>query len=153
MADHDATVAALARPLADDAGLDLVEVRVTGEGTRRRVKVVVDRKGGVDLAACQALSRALGQALDDADPLPQRYTLEVTSPGTDRPLVDQRSFDRVEGRRVKAILREEDGESTREVRGTVTAAGEAAAVLTADDGTTVELPYDRIVKATQELPW
>lgn len=156
MADLDATVDALARPLADAEGVDLVEVRVKGEAARRRIQVVVDRKGGVDLATCQRISRELGRALDEADPVSQRYTLEVTSPGTDRPLTDRRSFDRVEGRLVKAVLRtptEAQPDRTQEVRGTVTAAGEDAAVLTAPDGTTHEVPYSQIVRATQELPW
>jgi ribosome maturation factor RimP len=152
MADLDAQIQDLARPLAEQAGLDLVEVVVTGQAARRRVKVVVDRKGGVDLASCQQLSRELGRALDDADPLSVRYTLEVTSPGTDRPLIDRRAFDRVEGRLVRAVLRDED-EGTHEVQGVVGAAGEHAAVLTTPDGTAVEVPYDRIVKATQVLPW
>jgi ribosome maturation factor RimP len=153
VADLDATIESLARPLAERAGLDLVEVAVKGEGTRRRVKVVVDRKGGVDLASCQDLSRDLGRALDEADPLAQRYTLEVTSPGTDRPLADRRAFDRVEGRLVRALLRTDDDERTEEVRGTVGEAREDAVVLTLEDGTAALIPYDRIVKATQQLPW
>ena len=152
MADLDQQLSDLARPLADRADVDLVAVEVKGEGSRRRIRVVVDRKGGVDLATCQRISRELGKALDDVDPLTQRYTLEVTSPGTDRPLDDQRAFDRVEGRRVKAILRV-DEDSTREVRGTVTRAEATAVVLTTDDGTAVEVAYDEIIKATQELPW
>lgn len=152
MADLEATITELARPLAEDAGVDLVAVEVKGEGARRRVRVIVDRKGGVDIATCQRIARQLGAALDDADPLSQRYTLEVTSPGTDRPLTDQRSFDRVEGRLVKAILRV-DEDRTREVTGTVTTAGDTAVVLTATDGSAVEVAYDEIIKATQEMPW
>lgn len=152
MADLDQQLSDLARPLAERADVDLVAVEVKGEGSRRRVRVIVDRKGGVDLATCQRISRELGKALDDVDPLSQRYTLEVTSPGTDRPLDDQRAFDRVEGRRVKAILRV-DEDSTREVRGTVTRAEANAVVLTTEDGTAVEVAYDEIIKATQELPW
>jgi ribosome maturation factor RimP len=152
MADLDATMDALARPLAEEAGLDLVDVQVRGSGSRTKIKVVVDRKGGVDITACQELSRRIGRALDDLDPLAQRYTLEVTSPGTDHPLGDRRAFDRVEGKRVKAVISAGDT-ATREIAGIVTAAGPEAAELTDDDGMVHPVPYDRIITAAQELPW
>ena len=155
MADLSATVDALVRPLADDAGVDLVDVEVKGEGSRTRVRIIVDRKGGVDVGTCQKISKALSRGLDEADPLAQRYTLEVTSPGTDRPLEDQRSFDRIEGRAVRVILRGDDGVpvDTRTVRGVVTAAGADAVQLTGADGEVHTVAYRDISKATQELPW
>ncbi|HUG82997.1 MAG TPA: hypothetical protein VMM13_00450 [Euzebya sp.] len=155
MADLSATIDALVRPLADQAEVDLVDVVVVGEGARTRVRVVVDRKGGVDVGTCQRIAKALGRTLDEADPVAQRYTLEVTSPGTDRQLDDQRSFDRIEGRAVKVLLRGEDGEpeDRRTLRGVVTAAGPEVVELTDGDGTVHAVPYRDIHKATQELPW
>ncbi len=151
MADLELTVTDLAQPLADQAELELVAVEINGEGARRRVRVVVDRKGGVDVGTCQQISRSLGRSLDALDPMAQHYTLEVTSPGTDRALTDQRSFDRVEGRLVKAVLT--DGEGEREVIGVVGAAGPDAVELEADDGTSHTVAYEQIIKARQELPW
>lgn len=155
MADLSATIDGLVRPLAEEAGVDLVDVEVKGEGARTRVRVIVDRKGGVDVGTCQKISKSLSRGLDETDPLAQRYTLEVTSPGTDRPLDDQRSFDRIEGRAVKVILRGEEGDSDdeRTVRGVVTAAGPEAVQLTAADGEVHTVAYRDIHKATQELPW
>lgn len=147
-----ATIRDLTAPLAERHGLDLVDVQVKGAGPRRLVRVVVDRKGGVDLAACQELSRRLSAALDEADPLPDRYVLEVTSPGVDHPLRDRAAFDRVEGRPVLVHRRDEDGGPARQVHGTVVAA-EADAVVVDTDGQTVHIPYGDIVKATQALPW
>ncbi len=151
MADLQTTVTDLARPLADAADLELVAVEIKGEGARQRVRVVVDRKGGVDVGTCQQISRSLGRSLDALDPLTQRYTLEVTSPGTDRPLTDERSFGRVEGRLVKAVV--VDGEDEREVIGVVGAVGEQAVQLEDKDGTIHSVAYDQIIKARQELPW
>lgn len=157
MADLGATIEDLARPLAQEAGLDLVAVEVKPAGARTKVLVKVDRKGGVDVGSCQTLSKALSRALDDSDPVANRYTLEVTSPGTDHPLTDQRAFDRVEGRTVKAVLRVPDGEgeedATHEVQGVVTAAGPDAVELTDTDGAVHFVPYSEIVRATQQLPW
>jgi ribosome maturation factor RimP len=143
-------VAALAEPLAADAGLDLVDVAVKGASPRQLVRIRVDRKGGVDLAACQRLSQRLSEALDAADVVPGRYALEVTSPGVDYPLTDQRAFDRVEGRPVRVLRQAED--AVREVRGTVRAAEPDGVVLDVD-GAPVRIPYAAITKATQTLPW
>ena len=85
MADLEQTDTELARPLAEESELDLVAVEIRGEGSRSRIRVVLDRKGGVDVGTCQRISRSLGRSLDALDPVNSRYTLEVTSPGTDRP--------------------------------------------------------------------
>lgn len=151
MADPTAAVRALAEPLAEEAELDLVDVQVKGSGGRRRVKVVVDRKGGVDLAACQQLSRQLSSRLDEEDPIADRYDLEVTSPGVDHPLRDRRAFERVEGRDVLVHHDAGDGR-VRQLRGRVTGSDDEAVSLDVD-GQPVRVAYADIVKATQSLPW
>jgi ribosome maturation factor RimP len=140
----------LAAPLAEDAGLDLVDVSVK-RGPRTLVRVVVERKGGVDLAACQSLSQQLSARLDDVDPVVGRYALEVTSPGTDRPLRDRRDFDRVEGR-VVLVHRLAGDERVEQVEGRVVEAEDEAVVLDVG-GSRVRVPYPEIKKATQRLPW
>jgi ribosome maturation factor RimP len=140
-----------ARPLAEEAGVEVLDVEVKGSGPRTLVRVTVDRKGGVDLGACQQLSRALSARLDDADPIAGRYQLEVTSPGTSWPLREQRDFDRVEGRAV-LVQRRETENRVVQLRGTVRQAAPQAVELDVD-GTAVTVPYDEIVKATQTLPW
>jgi ribosome maturation factor RimP len=143
-------IRALATPLAEAADADLIDVQVKGTGARMLVRVVVDRKGGIDLASCHQLSRDLSTALDAADPIDGRYVLEVTSPGVDHPLTDRAAFDRVEGRAVLVHLR--SPEAVRQMRGTVKVADEDAVVLDVD-GQDVRVPYGEIVKATQALPW
>jgi ribosome maturation factor RimP len=147
----DARVAEHAAPLAAAADLDLVEVAVKGEGPALLVRVVVDRKGGADLDQCTALSRALGQRLDALRELDGGYRLEVTTPGVDYPLRDQRAFDRVEGRSV-LILRRGADDRLAQVRGTVRSA-EADAVVLDVGGAPVRVAYEEIAKATQSLPW
>jgi ribosome maturation factor RimP len=128
-----------------------VDVQVKGAGSRMLVRVVIDRKGGISIAACQRLSQQLSAALDVANPIEGRYVLEVTSPGVNYPLTDQATFDRVEGRLVLIHRRAADGR-VKQVRGTVTAA-EDEAVCIDTDGAVVRIPYGEIVKATQALPW
>lgn len=145
--DSEESVRALVAGLADASGLDLVEVALKGQGSRQLLRVLIDRKGGLDLAACQDFAKRLSERLDEDDPLPGRYTLEVSSPGTGYPLRDQRAFDRVEGKRVTVLRAEEP-----EVSGVVKAAHDDVVVLDVD-GEEVAVPYGAITKATQALPW
>ena len=150
MPDAATAVREHAQPLAVAAGLDLVDVQVKGAGARTLVKVIVDRKGGVDIAECQRLSRELSTLLDQTDPIDNRYSLEVTSPGVDWPLRTERDFDRIQGRTVR--LQRRGGDAVEEVSGTVEAA-EPDAVVIVGDKATVRVAYDEIVSAKQTLPW
>lgn len=153
MADDAQAIRRLAAPLAAHLGVDVVDVVVRGEGQRRLVRVVVDRKGGLGIAQCQELARDLSDLLDDTDPIAGRFTLEVTSPGTDWPLETRDAFDRVEGRTVHVRLAASaTAAPTEELEGTVVAADED--VVTLDiDGSRRRVAYDDISTATQVLPW
>lgn len=151
MSDTVTRVRELAAPLADEHDVDLVDVEIKGSKGRRLVRVIVDRKGGVPLSACQDLSRALSEALDVSDPVEGRYALEVTSPGVDYPLRGQAAFHRVEGRDVLVHHDPGDGR-VLQVRGKVIAARGDVVELDSG-GERIELPYERIVKASQTLPW
>ena len=150
--DARARVRALAEPVVVGADLDLVDVEVKQGRGQALVRIVVDRKGGVPLERCDDVSRRLSARLDDEDPIDGRYTLEVTSPGVDRPLRDRPAFDRVEGRDVRITHREDDGE-VRTTEGKVLAADPGAVRLRTDDGDEVAVAYDRIETAVQRLPW
>jgi len=150
MTDLNACVRTLAEPLARAHELDLVDVAVRGEGRARLVRVIVDRKGGMDLATCEAVSKALGAELDAADTLDAGYRLEVTSPGVDYPLRGRRAFERVEGREVR--VQRVAGLSPGELRGTVLGADDEKVTL-GIEGDVVGVAYREIAKAVQCLPW
>ncbi|MDH6144812.1 MULTISPECIES: ribosome maturation factor RimP [Kitasatospora] len=96
---------ALLEPLAEQAGLDLEDVKVTQAGSRRQLQIDVDADGGVDLDAIAEFSREVGQALDASDLMgSSAYLLEVGSPGVDRPLTAPRHWRRNSGRLVKIQL-------------------------------------------------
>ena len=94
-------------PVIARAGFDLEDVEVVPAGRRSVVRVVVDRDGGVDLDAVADISRDISAALDE-DPVTgdAPYTLEVTSPGVDRPLTEPRHWRRAVGRLVSVDVRE-----------------------------------------------
>ena len=91
----------LVAPLAEAASVDLYDVEHHG-GT---VRVLVDTDGGIDLAVIARLSRSVGRALDEHDLIPGRYTLEVSSPGLERPLRTVDHFRRAAGSEVRLKTR------------------------------------------------
>lgn len=106
--DLTTRIAELAAPGAAEAGLVLDGVQVSPAGKHTRVSVIVDlpetEVGSADLDAVAAASRAIGKALDEADVPSTPYTLEVTTPGTDRPLTERRHFMRARTRKVALAL-------------------------------------------------
>ncbi|MGV9317026.1 ribosome maturation factor RimP [Streptomyces sp. NPDC003691] len=97
----------LVEPLVGAAGLDLEEIEVTRAGRRRQLRIVVDSDEGLTLDACAELSREISGALDASDVMgEEEYTLEVGSPGADRPLTEPRHYVRAAGRLVKFRLNE-----------------------------------------------
>lgn len=113
------------RPVVERRGMDLEEVHVAPVGRRSLVRVVVDKDGGVTLDDLADVTRLVSTALDGDDAMEDSpYTLEVTSPGTDRPLTLPRHWRRNRGRLVEVLL--DDGST---VAGRIVEAGETAAVL------------------------
>ena len=87
-------------------GFECVELAFASEAGRRILRITLDSDHGVTLDECAAVSRALGPALDAIPEVPARYTLEVSSPGINRPLTKPEHFQRFVGERVKLRLRE-----------------------------------------------
>ncbi len=104
------------RPVVAAAGMDLESVRVSAAGRRRLLRVVVDSDRGVSLDDAAALSRRLSAALDQVTVMGDfPYTLEVSSPGVDRPLTDPRHWRRAAGRLVEVTVAESGPVSGRVV--------------------------------------
>jgi ribosome maturation factor RimP len=103
-------IAALLEPVLSAVRMDLEGVRVTAAGRRRLLRLTVDADGGVSLDDIAVASRAVSAALDDSAVMgEQPYTLEVSSPGVDRPLTERRHWRRAIGRLVSAPLRPAGG--------------------------------------------
>ncbi|HLK75512.1 MAG TPA: ribosome maturation factor RimP [Streptosporangiaceae bacterium] len=103
-------MAEVIRPVIAAAGMDLESVRVTAAGRRRLLRVVVDSDRGVSLDDAAAVSRDLSAALDTVAVMGDfPYTLEVSSPGVDRPLTDHRHWRRAMGRLVRVTVTDSSG--------------------------------------------
>ena len=115
------------RPVVEPQGMDLEEVHVAPVGRRSLVRVVIDKDGGITLDELADVTRVVSTALDGDDVMADSpYTLEVTSPGVDRPLTLPRHWRRNTGRLVQILLA--DGTT---LTGRIVQAGEADAVLEA----------------------
>ncbi|MBX4147562.1 ribosome maturation factor RimP [Paenibacillus sp. FSL W7-1279] len=80
------TVEEMVQPYLDEHGFELVDVEYVKEGSNWFLRVFVDKDGGIDIDDCGLISEYLSQKLDENDPIPTAYFLEVSSPGAERPL-------------------------------------------------------------------
>lgn len=81
-----ATVEQMVTPYLEDNGFELVDVEYVKEGSNWFLRVFVDKEGGIDIDDCGRISEYLSEKLDENDPIPSAYFLEVSSPGAERPL-------------------------------------------------------------------
>ncbi|MFM7060548.1 MAG: ribosome maturation factor RimP, partial [Actinomycetes bacterium] len=122
--------ARLEAPLAD-LGLDLFDVVRTGKGRGTVVQVMVDRPGGVDLETVTEATRVISPLLDEWPGIDSAYTLEVSSPGLERPLRRPAHFAGARGMSVTVRCRDEAGVARR-VRGVLVASDEEGCTVEVD---------------------
>ncbi len=145
-------VHALVEPVVGGEGLELVEVRYTGS----QLQVFVDSPTGVDLDALSALSTRLSRLLDQHDPVPGRYTLEVSSPGLERPLRTPDQFRRFLGSTLSVKVHPRVAGERRQ-RGRLEAADDEGIVLVPLEGHEAGVPrplaYEDIERARTLFEW
>ncbi len=146
----DSVVEGLGTPLAERLGYELVEVEYHKEGPDWVLRCTIDKESGITTDDCQRFSEALGQVLDQEDPIPGSYLLEVSSPGLERPLKHERDFQRFSGQRVELKLfhpLESKKVFTGVLSGIVTKDSEKYVAIKIDERQTMEIPRENIVKA------
>jgi len=97
-------LAALAGRVASSMGMEVVLVELKGGAGRSVVRIFIDQPGGISLDDCERFSKRASVALDVEDLVPSSYVLEVSSPGLDRPLVQEEDYRRFAGRLAKIRL-------------------------------------------------
>lgn len=144
-------VRAIVLPLADERGLELYDV----EQHQSSVRILVSRDGGIDIDALTELSRSVSRVLDETDPVPGKYTLEVSSPGLERPLRRPDHFAGAVNDRI-TVKTAPGSEGDRRVTGVLVAADQDGITLRPDDGPDTEdrrIPYDEIAAARTLFDW
>ncbi|MBU5341085.1 ribosome maturation factor RimP [Caldifermentibacillus hisashii] len=143
------TVEKIAWPIVQELGLEIVDVEYVKEGKNWYLRLYIDKENGVDIEECGMVSEKLSEKLDEIDPIPHNYYLEVSSPGAERPLKKQEDFEKAIGKNVHIKTYEPiDGEKIFE------------GILQEFDGTNVtievrvktkrkviQIPYNKIAQA------
>ena len=148
------TVRTLVQPLAEAAGADVYDVTFTGG----KLVVALNRRDGIDLDTLSEISRDLGHRLDEKDVIGGSYTLEVTSPGLERPLRTPDHYRGAVGETV-TVRTNPNVEGDRRVRGVVETADDdtfTVALTTDDDEPTGEsrtIPYADVERARTTFSW
>lgn len=135
----------LLAPAVESLGYELVGVEYQGGGKSGLLRIYVDKPGGITLDDCQKVSHQVSGLLDVEDPIRGKYTLEVSSPGLDRPLFNAADFARFAGRQVKVrLLMAMDGRKNfiGELKGL-----RDGQVLISQDGKEIVFPVEQIDKA------
>ncbi|SDM50330.1 ribosome maturation factor RimP [Actinomyces ruminicola] len=131
---QESSLRQLLAPVVEEAGLFLEDVRLARASKYTTLRVVVDLPDGpgdLDLDALGEATRAISEAVDDADPVAGQYTLEVSTPGAERELRTPRHFRRAVGHRAVITTASDAQEQTLE--GEVAGADEDTVTLTVDD--------------------
>lgn len=137
----------LIAPVVADVGAELYDVEFNGGILR----ILVDAEGGIDIDSIKTISKSSSRILDDADPIPGRYTLEVSSPGLERPLRTLDHYERAVGELIK-IKTFADVDGSRRFTGTLVGADDAGFVIEID-GDTQSFTYDNVSKARTVFEW
>lgn len=136
---------AMLAPVVESLGYQCWGIEFISQGRHSLLRVYIDREGGILVEDCEAVSRQVSAVLDVEDPISSEYTLEVSSPGMDRPLFTLEQFAKHAGEQVKIKLRSPfDGR--RNFQGLLRGVEEQDVVVLVDDHEFL-LPIDLIDKA------
>lgn len=139
----------LVTPIVTEMGLELVDIEYVKEGKNWFLRVFIDSPTGIDIDQCGVVSERLSEKLDEVDPIPHNYFLEVSSPGAERPLKKTKDFERAVGKNVYVKTYEPiDGQ--KEFEGLLTAFDGQTVTLEVKVKTkkkTVTIPYEKVASA------
>ena len=139
-------------PIASDLSLDVYDIERRGATIRVTLDTLPGSEGGITLDSLSLATRLISRELDHEDPVAGHYTLEVTSPGLERPLRTPAHFQREIGKEVTVRLRDPQADPRR-LQGVLAAADDSSATLLLDDGEERTVEIAEIDKARTVFEW
>ncbi len=139
----------IAEEVARQFDTELVNIELKGEGRRKILRVTIDKETGATLSDCEEVSRQFSAILDIEDIVHGSYTLEVTSPGADRPLKTIDDFKRYGGKLVKVVMKKALKGKNRFI-GRIKGVSETLIILETEDGE-MNIDFQDISKARLEI--
>jgi len=138
--------------VAEQSGLEVVELSLRGPSRRRLLRVDIDRPGpeGVNLDDCRRFSLELGQLIDETNLIPGQHSIEISSPGVDRPIRSADDIRRNVGRRV-VVNTIEPVHGSHCVRGVLVSGDETEMVLSEGGEERLRIPLELVEKARQDV--
>ena len=146
---EDLNLLELLDPVAEAAGYEIVRLRLMGGEHARRLQIMAERPvdGDMNVEDCARLSRAISEVMDAADPIAGEYTLEVSSPGVDRPLTRLKDFATFEGHEARLEL-DRMAEGRKRFKGMLAGVeDDAVAIDLEGEEETAMIPFSWIVEA------
>ncbi|KHQ53517.1 MULTISPECIES: ribosome maturation factor RimP [Mameliella] len=141
----DKRLAEIVQPVIEDMGFELVRIRLMG-GQVPTLQIMAERpQGGIEVDECAEISTAVSAVLDVEDPIIDTYTLEVSSPGIDRPLTRLKDFDTYEGYEAR-LETSEMIEGRKRFRGVLAGVEDGEVLINLDEGT-IGLQFDWLTDA------
>ena len=140
-----------ALPIVEGYNFELVDVEFVKEGKNWFLRIYIDKPGGIDIEECAMVSEQMSAVLDemDPDPIPQAYFLEVSSPGAERPLKNEKDWQNAIGNYVHlSYYQAIEGEKFHE--GILQAVSDESVTLEIKVKTrkkVLEIPRDKVAKA------
>ena len=145
---EDRRLLELLDPVAEAAGYEIVRLRLMGGESARRLQIMAETpEGDMVVEDCARLSRAISEVMDAADPIAGEYTLEVSSPGVDRPLTRLKDFANYEGHDARIEL-DRVAEGRKRFRGILAGVeGDSIGIDLEGEDSTAMIPFSWIVDA------
>ncbi len=135
----------LISPYIQESGMELVDLEFVKEGGNWYLRIFIDKPGGIGIEDCRLISEKIDKLLDDKDPIPQSYILEVSSPGIERPLKKLSDFSRFTGSpAVVSTFAAIEGK--KKFTGRITAVQEDSIILDME-GTAQAIPFKQVASA------
>ncbi|MDY6861403.1 MAG: ribosome maturation factor RimP [Thermodesulfobacteriota bacterium] len=136
----------VAEPAIEALGMELIKVEIATKHKGRILRLYIDKEGGINLDDCVTISRQINPMLDVENILKGSYTIEVSSPGLDRPLTREKDFIKYKGESIK-IETKESIENRKNFQGEIVDIKDKILVLKIEEGKTAEIPLFLIMKA------